>query len=294
MNTSHQLFGYWSASLSYWGGSTLTLTLTHVSPWRTPFLPFTPKKYLTPPSCYLTIKAFDKDSCSLVINYLYCLLHLLTSMEIMNKIEEEERIKIIYGNILDSQFSSKDNIIVHIINCIAIKPHGLSNSLAIRYPYSNVYAKRKGIKRLNRATVDNRPKPGTLVVSQNNNDKQLPYIGALVSQFYMGKSSERNFMTKKLIKQLKDNNRYNDESFLKGLINDTQRQRVIWFKESLIALADHVNQNNIKRIIFPYRIGCGLAGGNWSLDYYPAILQFSDLISKKIEILIVKPINIKQ
>ena len=46
--------------------------------------------------------------------------------------------------------------------------------------------------------------------------------------------------------------------------NDSAKKRIDWFKDCLdqIALIDNVNS-----VAMPYNIGCGLAGGNWSVYY---------------------------
>tara|TARA_R110002111_G_scaffold119154_3_gene182101 strand:- start:625 stop:918 length:294 start_codon:yes stop_codon:yes gene_type:complete len=44
---------------------------------------------------------------------------------------------------------------------------------------------------------------------------------------------------------------------------ETKEQRLIWFKNSLDNLSEKLLNKNVKNIAFPFKIGCGLAGGNW-------------------------------
>lgn len=48
-------------------------------------------------------------------------------------------------------------------------------------------------------------------------------------------------------------------------------ERHMRFSECLLELQGLVQRNGWKRVNFPYRIGCGLAGGNW--DAYIAMLH---------------------
>ena len=212
------------------------------------------------------------------------------------------RIKWLQGDILDNQFSSIDTALLHIVNCIGVKPHGLSADLAQHYPYCNVYAKRKPIGKLNRADRRCRPFPGTIGVSSPpDDDENLPFIVSLVGQFYMGKEKGKNIMTKKLLRQLLedyDEKRQNtlfgnqtnnnaDLHLLTGLREDTAKHRLYWFKKSLQQLRDFIVTRNIKRIVFPFKIGCGFAGGDWSRDYYPTIEEFSSSLDRSVEVVII-------
>ena len=79
--------------------------------------------------------------------------------------------------------------------------------------------------------------PGTIIVKER--------IINILGQFYPGRS--------------------------KG-IYDTKEKRLIWFQEALdkIALI-----NDIHSIAIPYRIGCGLAGGNWK-EYLDKLKNFAE------------------
>lgn len=50
--------------------------------------------------------------------------------------------------------------------------------------------------------------------------------------------------------------------------NDTKIDRINWFKQCLKQIGE---LNNITNVAFPFRIGCGLAGGDW--DHYSKELE---------------------
>ena len=52
--------------------------------------------------------------------------------------------------------------------------------------------------------------------------------------------------------------------------NDTKSQRLEWFKMGLNSLKD---LPNIKSIAVPFKIGCGLAGGDWN-EYFKELEIF--------------------
>lgn len=76
--------------------------------------------------------------------------------------------------------------------------------------------------------------PGTIVLKKTGVSGK--YICNMFAQYYSTKASTRN--------------------------EDTSTNRVMWFKQCLEKLG---NIKGIKSVSFPYCIGCGLAGGNWSI-----------------------------
>jgi len=58
----------------------------------------------------------------------------------------------------------------------------------------------------------------------------------------------------------------------KPVENDTQAMRLQWLRQCLWAMT---RIPGIQSVAFPYRIGCGLAGGNWERDYLPLMERFS-------------------
>ena len=49
----------------------------------------------------------------------------------------------------------------------------------------------------------------------------------------------------------------------------------MWFRIGLQQLLKRIPDENITKVVFPHYIGCGLAAGNWKIDYLPAIQAFS-------------------
>ena len=189
-----------------------------------------------------------------------------------------------FGDLTSKDFQDNKTCIVQILNCVAIRAHGLSESLSRKYPYCNMYTKRRPIKNLNRAVLQDRPLPGTLDICRPSSHPIVePLVANLYAQYYMGKERNRNYMSWRLTKSLQDtcDSSCTDPNLLAGLLADTQENRIKWFRDALNKLLEQIPEEDIERVIFPYRIGCGLAGGNWSVHYLPAIKDFSTEASKR-------------
>ena len=181
------------------------------------------------------------------------------------------------GDIFDSRFKNQHTCIVHQCNCVAIKPHGLSESIVSNFgQYTNVYSLRKPIvKRGNIATAATRSKPGEIHICHGS-----PNVAALFGQFLFGSSdpNARKYWQKTL---------NNDEELVKGYKNDTKNDRLVYFEKALDNLFNYFNQNlKIHTIVFPYRIGCGSAGGEWP-KYRHQIEKFANKLTNY-NVLIVK------
>lgn len=63
--------------------------------------------------------------------------------------------------------------------------------------------------------------------------------------------------------------------------NDTKEKRIEWFQTAL----DEINEtyDGTYTFAFPYRIGCGLAGGDWNV-YYDMIKDFANKGNKVVKI----------
>ena len=55
---------------------------------------------------------------------------------------------------------------------------------------------------------------------------------------------------------------------------ETKAQRLTWFTNALLQLAD---VPNLRSVAFPHGIGCGLAGGSWA-QYEAALVEFAVLV----------------
>ena len=124
--------------------------------------------------------------------------------------------------------------IVQQCNCLTVKPHGLSQRIADRFPWANLYATRQPLGRRNLAIEADRGIPGTVRMMSHSTH---PDVICLLAQWDYGRGTQRL-----------------------PLYADTREQRELWFQQCLQELGTLSYQT----LAFPYRIGCGLAGGNWT------------------------------
>lgn len=92
-------------------------------------------------------------------------------------------------------------------------------------------------------------KPGTIIVKGNGLDQR--YVVNLMGQFYPGSFSD-------------------DEI-------DNEKARQVYFHHALIRLA---KTPNLESIAFNYKIGCGIAGGDWNGYYLGTLENFADYVWK--------------
>ena len=69
-------------------------------------------------------------------------------------------------------------------------------------------------------------------------------------------------------------NLYGQDAPGKASAAETKAQRLTWFQNALLQLAD---VPNLKSVAFPHGIGCGLAGGTWA-QYEAALVEFAVLV----------------
>ena len=142
----------------------------------------------------------------------------------------------VYGDLL----SGAEQVVCQQLNCLTTKPHGLSASLARRYPYSNVYAMRKQSLAINnRCTRDSEGIPGT---ANFCNGLRGPIVAGLFAQHDFGRPGTRT-----------------------PCHQDSAEMRRVWFASALQDVRSFMIKHNLKSIGIPYMIGCGLAGGDWEV-----------------------------
>jgi hypothetical protein len=156
-------------------------------------------------------------------------------------------IKIINGDLLEAT----EPYIAQQCNCCTVKAHGLSASIATRFPWANVYKRRKSIgKGRNNAVI--KSMPGTIEIDSKPETILDHLVGPTTTKF-------------KIIHMFaqycpgKPNafSRYYDDT------PDSFKDRKKYFKKCL----DLIDKDpNITVVEIPYLIGCGLAGGSWK-DY---------------------------
>ncbi|XP_062602392.1 uncharacterized protein LOC134264107 [Saccostrea cucullata] len=138
--------------------------------------------------------------------------------------------------------------IVHQCNCLTVKAHGLSQSLAEKFPQANLYATRRPLGTRNLAVEEDRGIPGTIKVFPS----QTPVVICLLAQWDYGKASHR---PKRI-----------------STYQDTPQNREQWFQACLQEMGESLPYQTYA---FPYKIACGLAQGNW-IHYRHYIEQFED------------------
>ena len=148
--------------------------------------------------------------------------------------------EVVVGDLLESTA----DVIAHQCNCVTVKGRGLYSALVEKFPYCDVYSRRKDSKA--------RPKLGSVEVCKSENAK-APSIACLYAQLGPGKPGQAS-------------KKYGVKSSA-----DTAEKRLEYFENSLSALAAIANNEQWKSIAFPYNIGCGLAGGDWK--HYSRMLE---------------------
>lgn len=149
--------------------------------------------------------------------------------------------------------------IVQQCNCVTLNAQGLAASIASKYAYADLYGQRTG-RNASCATLATQAAPGTCILVRPPPDVAGPVIAHLMGQIAPGKpeSAARKY------------------GVLPG--TDDVKSRHGYFKSALAELADVCFKEEWKVVAFPFRVGCGLAGGSWP-DYLAMLQKFSDLVS---------------
>ena len=74
-------------------------------------------------------------------------------------------------------------------------------------------------------------------------------------------------------------------------IVDDHDSRIIWFKQCLQLLEKKIIKLECKLVAFPFKIGCGLAGGNWN-QYKSIITEWSQQYKYDLKVIFVKKSNV--
>jgi hypothetical protein len=159
-----------------------------------------------------------------------------------------------------------DTYILQQCNCLTVKPHGLSKDIGDKFSYAKVYSYRKQLGYKNLAVKEDRDIPGTYKLFINVDNDNDPIVVALYGQYDMGKCG------KYYGERPKD-------------YHDTIKNRLEWFRQSLFSFGEYISDNysNDKKakIYIPYKIGCGLAGGDWD-KYLHIIEEFNNAFNETI------------
>jgi O-acetyl-ADP-ribose deacetylase (regulator of RNase III) len=130
---------------------------------------------------------------------------------------------------------AKEKYIAHQCNCVSKNAGGVAWAIFDKYPYSNVYANR--IEPSKMGTIDIR-----------GNDIDQRYIINMFAQYMPGTPIDST--------SIFDSANIREKSFYHCLLR-------------IVKIPD------LHSIAFPYKIGCGLAGGNWT-NYLGNLNNFSE------------------
>lgn len=136
-------------------------------------------------------------------------------------------------------FDAKEKYLCHQCNCVTNKAAHLSQAVFARYPYADIYSGRT-----------EHDKPGRIVVKGNGQDQR--YVINMLGQYYPGKP------------------RYP----LSSLDGSVVREK--YFHQCLLRIAQ---VPDLESLAFPWRIGCGAAGGMWE-HYLATLTNFANYVEK--------------
>lgn len=139
--------------------------------------------------------------------------------------------------------------IAHQTNCISRRSAHLAAAVFDEFPYADIYSCRT------KGQID---KPGTIVVRGNGDDER--YVINMLGQVYPGRSKFAHCP------------------------RDGAKARQGHFFNCLKEIA---SIPELGTIAFPFKIGCGAAGGSWPL-YHHLIKKFAKHIEGKAEAVIVR------
>lgn len=142
--------------------------------------------------------------------------------------------------------------IVHQCNCRTTRAWGLAYSLFGSFPHADTYTVPSDHPKL--APMSPKRVPGTLTL-HGGPGTGLRGVINLYGQDAPGKASAA----------------------------ETKAQRLTWFTNALLQLAD---VPDLKSVAFPHGIGCGLAGGAWA--QYEAALEAFAVLASETEVYIVQ------
>lgn len=137
-------------------------------------------------------------------------------------------------------FSATEKYIVHQCNCVTQRAAHLAKDVFTKYPHADIYTGRIEAS-----------KPGTIIVRGDVQDQR--YVIALLGQYYPGKP--------KYPYSTKDGFEIRQKYFYQGLLRIAKIP-------------------NLESIAFPWKIGCGAAGGSWP-HYLGNLTNFANHLEKQ-------------
>ena len=141
--------------------------------------------------------------------------------------------QVVQGDVCDAT----EDLILQQNNCVAVRPHGLSEHIALRFPYANPYGVRKGLGRRNLAIQQDQPEPGNIRIFKPLHPTHGPTFVSMFAQYGMGRPGA-----------------YTLDGYWESF-----EDRRDWFRTCL----NKVATLRPASVAMPWNIGCGLAGGDW-------------------------------
>lgn len=155
-------------------------------------------------------------------------------------------VRIKQGDLLNA----KEDYIVHQCNCYTVNSHGLSKAIGERYPWADYYRTRTRIGSRN-FSLDDKDKFGKIKIINNPDEEIGGGVICMFAQLCPGKPLRfRTYPNWEI---------------------DTEEERFKRFKSCLKKLGKWAQGITLA---FPWRIGCGLAGGIWT-RYFAEIEKFA-------------------
>lgn len=134
---------------------------------------------------------------------------------------------------------AKEKYLCHQTNCVTNRSAHLAKTVFKAFPYADIYTLRK--------SPDS---PGTIIVSGDGDTQR--YVINLLGQYYPGSP------------------RYPDSTL------DGYKAREKYLRLGLFAVS---KIPNLESIAFPFKMGCGAAGGNWE-SYLTILTNFANYVEK--------------
>ena len=131
-------------------------------------------------------------------------------------------------------FESEAKYIAHQTNCLTTVGSNLAKAMFEKFPHADIYAPRANFPQELLPLPDEQP--GNIVVKGNGKDER--FVINMLAQYFPG------------------NVKYPDS------IKDGYVARQRYFKDCLLKI---MKIENLESIAFPYRIGCGVAQGDWEI-----------------------------
>jgi len=154
-------------------------------------------------------------------------------------------------------------VIVQQINCLCVRPHGLSAVITKKFPYANVYGQRRPKNpHQNLAIPEDQGQPGQITISYPPKSDNQPIHQPIHQPIVIGLYGQYDY------------GKPGTTARRSTLQQDNYVFRELWFTKSLKRLKQWLIEHQISSVAFPYGIGCGLAGGNWT-RYCQILEQFA-------------------